>query len=45
MSGAAMTARPLAAADREGWQALYAGYQRFHDRDPDAVFTTRPLRG
>lgn len=33
-----MTARPLAAADREGWQALYAGYQRFHDRDPDAAF-------
>lgn len=38
MSGAAMTARPLAAADREGWQAPYAGCQRFYDRDPDAAF-------
>ena len=35
-----LTVRPLAAADRTGWQALYRGYQGFygfHDR-PDGFY-------
>lgn len=30
--------RPLEARDRDGWQPLYEGYQRFYRRDPEAAF-------